>query len=191
MKNEKSASSIKNKFSNGTSLPYEFRVELTNMNLKRLFYLDWVFLVSAILLFVLYLMGVLRNGVKYENLFCMGYITTTIISLILTFIFRKHTNLPIFVRTIPLTLSYIVIMLMCVVIFYIDFPFLNALLIFVCLTVLIPIFFTVPPLFYNSVLILTYIAVFLRLKPTQSISFLVCLAVFVIMIGFFSIFPSN
>lgn len=188
MKNEKSASNIKNKFSNGTSLPYEFRVELTNMNLKRLFYLDWVFLVSAILLFVLYLMGVLRNGVKYENLFCMGYITTTAISLILTFLFRKHTNLPIFVRTIPLTLSYIVIMLMCVVIFYIDFPFLNALLIFVCLTVLIPIFFTVPPLFYNSVLILTYIAVFLRLKPTQSISFLVCLAVFVIMIGFFSIF---
>ena len=188
MKNDKTAFSLKNWLSNNITMPHEFRTELTNINLKRLFYLDWIFLFAGIGQYILYLSGVLNHNIKYEAFFCLGYITTTIISLVLTFTFRKKTTIPNFIRNIPLTLSYIVIMLMCIIIFYIDFPFLIALMIFVSLVVIIPIFFTVSPTFFNIVLILTYIAVVYKLKATQETAFIVCLGVFVTIIGFFSIF---
>lgn len=188
MESKKSINNFKEWFSSNFIIQKHLKNELADQNLKRLFIIDWIILIYIIILFVNTNSYTQYTENSFLKIYHIGYLVSNIVSLILTYAFRKNTKLNPGIRNFPVYFTFILMMIFSIFILLEYGSIINLILIFVYISIIVPLFFTVAPIIYIPIVIITYFFIIFEVKNETQLNTIMNLGIFVLIMSFLSIF---
>lgn len=181
-----------NWFHNNFVMPKEFKRKIIDDNYKRLLVIDWILFIFGVTFSILCITGTyLTISYKTTLIYFLSYAVSSLISIILIYSFRNKDNLPLFIRNLPVTFSFIVLLIIIIYLFYAGESQFKTFIIYSCISIIVPILFNIEPLLYGSITSLAAIAMVICIDPLSNIAIVIDILIFVILMDILSMFKWN
>ena len=170
-----------------------FKNKLADLNLRRLRYISLILLIFGIVMLVLYTANTSTlDDIKLAYIiYYISFLLIYSLVFLLCHLFKNKTNINPAIRNIPLYISILSMNALCLYNIFFGTSTFDSFIIFASESVIISIFFYVEPLFFDTVMIITFLIMSPKIVSEYDYTTLANLSFFVIIINVLSLYKWN